>query len=317
MRSLLRRVGTLGRSAARVKRRGSSGVGARKGGLAGARAFSDEAQTKKAADTAKVADAIAMNSWDRWKKRTGVLGQKMGMMQLWDEWGEQFVVTAIKVDSVVMRHEKGRTKRGFKQMQLAGGRKNPKFMTFPILGEFKKADLDPRRKLTKFQVSDDALLPVGFEIDARHFVPGQYVDVQGKTKGKGFAGVMKRWGFAGQAATHGVSKAHRLPGSIGQCQTPGRVFKGKKMAGRMGGKKATAECVKVVRINVDENVIMVKGSVPGANGSFVKIRDSIKRPLKEGDNVPFPTFVQLDGDDKVSEINMPAPEADPFEWMVR
>jgi len=238
---------------------------------------------------------------------------KMGMMQLWDDWGTMHVVTVVKVDCEVLRIRDRLTPTGHAQLVVGGFEKNPRHVSGPLKGEFRKAGTTPKRKITEFQVTPDALLPAGFKIDVRHFFPGQFIDIQGTTKGKGFAGVMKRWGFAGQAATHGVSKTHRLLGSTGACQDPGRVWKGKKMAGNMGRKNQTAECIKIYKIDVKRSLLFLKGSVPGVNGGLLKIRDSLKRPFSPESPPPFPTYVHMEGEETPDELVIPLEEKDPFD----
>lgn len=262
------------------------------------------------------AQGIEVSEWKPESKRTGVIGRKLGMMQLWDDWGTMHVVTVVHIESEVTKVKEDVTPKGFCQLQLGGFEKNPMYTTKPLLGVFEKIGTTPKRKLIEFCVTPDALLPVGYKLSARHFLPGQFVDVKGVTKGKGFAGVMKRWGFAGQAATHGVSKTHRHLGSTGACQDPGRVWKGKKMPGNMGNKNKTAECLKVHKIDVNRNLLFLKGAVPGVNGGFLKVSDSRKKPHAAGSPPPFPTFVPLADDVAPAELEAPLPETDPFDWGV-
>eukprot|EP00468_Gymnochlora_sp_CCMP2014_P013801 CAMPEP_0167755658 /NCGR_PEP_ID=MMETSP0110_2-20121227/8951_1 /TAXON_ID=629695 /ORGANISM="Gymnochlora sp., Strain CCMP2014" /LENGTH=282 /DNA_ID=CAMNT_0007641679 /DNA_START=45 /DNA_END=893 /DNA_ORIENTATION=- len=278
------------------------------------RAFSTNTEDLKIVELGETtADKIDVHEWSPLSQRTGVIGMKLGMMQLWDDWNEVRVVTVVKVDTVVTKIREKLTTKGMAQIQVAGFDRSVSSTSGPILGEFKKMGMSPKRKLTEFQVTPDAILPVGFKIDVRHFFPGQFVDIQGKTKGKGTAGVMKRWGFAGQAATHGVSKTHRHLGSTGQCQGPGKVFKGKKMPGRMGNKKRTAECLQIFKIDVEKSLLFILGAIPGANGGILKIRDARKRPFSPENPPPFPTFVATEGEEIPDDLVMPLSEKDPFD----
>eukprot|EP00466_Bigelowiella_natans_P004523 jgi/Bigna1/58233/fgenesh1_pm.66_\ len=258
-------------------------------------------------------EEVKVHSWSPESRRTGVIGRKLGMMQLWDDWGVMHLVTVVEIDSEVLRIKDRLTPTGHAQMQLGGFEKNPRNTTKPLLGEFTKLGTTPKRKIVEFKVTPDALLPVGLKIDARHFFPGQFVDIQGTTKGKGFQGVMKRWGFGGQAATHGVSKTHRHLGAAGACQDPGKVWKGKKMPGNMGNKTRTAECLQIFKIDVKRSLLYLKGSVPGNNGGFLKIRDALKRPFHEETPPPFPTYVAEEGAEIQGEIELPLSEKDPFD----
>lgn len=199
---------------------------------------------------------------------------------------------------------------GFSALQLGGGWQKRKRLTHHEAAMFEKRGLAYKRYLGEFRVSEDALLPVGTTITARHFVPGQFVDVQGVTRGKGFAGVMKRWGFAGQPASHGVSKAHRSRGSSGGAagsMYATRVWKGTKMAGRMGGKNRTMQGLLVWKVSPKYNLVYIKGSIPGAKGSEVRLRDSIHRKQVWAEPPPFPTFIPSDPSDlEVDEILCPA-----------
>jgi large subunit ribosomal protein L3 len=177
-------------------------------------------------------------------------------------------------------------KNGYTAMQLGCGLAKVKNTTKAERGAFAVANVEPKRKVVEFRVSDDNLVDVGAEFTADHFVEGQFVDVSGTSIGKGFAGAMKRHNFGGLRASHGVSVSHRSHGSIGQCQDPGKVFKGKKMAGQMGGERVTTQNLKVVRTDVERGLIMVEGSVPGAKGGWIMVRDAVKRALPEG--VPMP-----------------------------
>ena len=245
------------------------------------------------------------NTWTPESRRTGALALKVGMVAIFDEWGKRWPCTVLYLDNCKVIQVKTPEKEGISSIQVGIGHKKLKKTTLPLKGHFDKAKVDPRRKLCEFRVTDDALVPVGTEISARHFVPGQYVDIIGTSIGKGFQGVMKRYGFKGQRATHGVSKTHRQMGSTGQSQGPGRVFKNKKMPGRMGGKQVTQQCLIVHQIDPVKNLIYVRGSIPGHKGNYVKIQDTKKnwgkRAFKEAP--PFPTFISSE-DENIDELDM-------------
>eukprot|EP00622_Pseudochattonella_farcimen_P008013 FR744156.1.p1 GENE.FR744156.1~~FR744156.1.p1 ORF type:complete len:269 (+),score=23.19 FR744156.1:38-808(+) len=241
--------------------------------------------------------------------RTGALGIKAGMIAEFDKWGTRHELTVIQLDDCQVVQVKEEASNGYTALQLGVSAAKEKNVTKPLRVHFAKANVPPKRKLGEFRVSPDALLPVGTSIHAAHFVPGQRVDVCGISKGKGFQGVMKRHNFAGQRATHGVSKTHRALGSTGMCQNPGRVWKGKKMAGRMGNDRVTVQNLWVYKINTDNNLIFVKGHVPGQSGAFVRIQDAIKGP-KFPTGPPFPTYTPGD-DSPTGDVYAPAGENDP------
>ena len=213
--------------------------------------------------------------------RSGIIAQKVGMTRIFTDEGEAIPVTVLKVENCQVVAHRTVEKDGYTALQLGAGKAKVKRMTKPERGHFAKAKVEPKRKLAEFRVSEDNMIEIGAELTADHFVPGQYVDVTGTSIGKGFAGAMKRWNFGGLRASHGVSIAHRSHGSTGQCQDPGKVFKGKKMAGHMGARRVTTQNLKVVRTDAERGLIMVKGAVPGAKGSWVFVRDAVKRPLPE------------------------------------
>ena len=208
--------------------------------------------------------------------RTGVIAKKMGMTRLFQDDGRHVPVTVLALDNlqVVARREAERD--GYNAVQLGAGSAKAKNLSKPQRGHFGKAEVEPKAKLVEFRVDEDALLDVGAELTADHFVAGQLVDVQGVTQGKGFAGAMKRWGFKGLRATHGVSVSHRSHGSTGQRQDPGRVFKNKKMAGHMGARNRTQQNLEIVRTDVARGLLFVKGSVPGHKGSWLLVKDAVK-----------------------------------------
>ena len=218
--------------------------------------------------------------------RSGVIAQKMGMTRIFTDDGRHIPVTVLKLDGCQVVARRTEDRHGYNAVQLGAGAAKVKTVSRAQRGHFAVAHVEPKRKLAEFRVSADNLIDVGAEMKADHFVEGQYVDASGTSIGKGFAGAMKRHNFAGLRASHGVSINHRSHGSTGQCQDPGKVFKGKKMAGHMGAVRVTAQNLMVVRTDADRGLIMVKGAVPGARGGWVFLRDAVKRALPEG--VPLP-----------------------------
>jgi large subunit ribosomal protein L3 len=222
--------------------------------------------------------------------RTGLIAQKLGMTRVFAADGAHVPVTVLKVENCQVVAVRTQEKDGYVAVQLGVGKAKVKNVTKPERGHFAKAKVEPKKKLAEFRVSEDALLEVGAELSVEHFVAGQKVDVAGTTIGKGFAGVMKRWNFGGLRATHGVSVSHRSHGSTGQCQDPGKVFKGKKMAGHLGAVRVTTQNIQVVRTDSDRGLIMVKGSVPGSKGGWVTIKDAVKKPLPK--DLPLPAALK-------------------------
>jgi large subunit ribosomal protein L3 len=218
--------------------------------------------------------------------RSGLIAQKLGMTRLFTEEGEHVPVTVLSVAGCQVVGVRTAERDGYTAVQLGLGQPKVKNLTKAVRGHFAKAKVEPKRELVEFRVSADAMLEVGAELSAAHFLAGQFVDVTGITIGKGFAGVMKRWNFGGLRATHGVSVSHRSHGSTGNRQDPGRVFKGKKMAGHLGHERVTTQNIKVVSVDAERGLIMVKGAVPGAEGSYVRLRDAVKRKAPEA--LPFP-----------------------------
>ncbi|MGH7025118.1 MAG: 50S ribosomal protein L3 [Caulobacteraceae bacterium] len=208
--------------------------------------------------------------------RTGVIAKKLGMTRLFDEAGTHIPVTVLSLEGCQVTAQRTLERDGYVALQLGAGAKKAKNTSKAERGHFAKALVEPKRCLAEFRVSDDNLIEVGAEFTADHFAPGQKVDVAGVTVGKGFAGAIKRWNFGGMRATHGVSVSHRAHGSTGQRQDPGKVFKGKKMAGHMGQDNVTTLNLTVFKVDVERGLILIKGAVPGAEGGFVKIRDAVK-----------------------------------------
>lgn len=206
----------------------------------------------------------------------GLIGRKRGMTRVFSEDGVSTPVTVIEVEPNRISQLKTLDSDGYNAVQVTVGERKASRVTKPQAGHFAKAQVAAGRKVAEFRVEDIAELELGSELKVDMFEAGQKIDVSGITKGKGFAGVVKRYGFGGGDATHGNSLSHRAPGSIGQCQTPGRVFKGKRMAGHMGDKKRTLQNLSVVRVDAERNLLLVKGSVPGATGSDVIIRPAVK-----------------------------------------
>lgn len=222
--------------------------------------------------------------------RSGVIAKKLGMTRLFTESGKQVPVTVLQVDNLQVVAQRTVAKDGYTAVQLGAGIAKARRTSSPMRGHFALAGVAPKRQVTEFRVSPENLIDVGSEITADHFIPGQKVDISGTSIGKGFAGAMKRHNFAGLRASHGVSVSHRSHGSTGQCQDPGRVFKGKKMAGQMGNSKVTTQNLEVVRTDVERGLIMVKGAVPGSRGGWVTVRDAVKFRLPEG--VPRPAAIR-------------------------
>src|SRR5438445_1912576 len=210
--------------------------------------------------------------------RTGLIAQKLGMTRVFTDDGNHVAVTVLRVASCQVVAQRTLDKDGYVALQLGVGAAKVKNVTKPQRGHFAKAKVEPKAKLAEFRVSEDALVDVGAEITAAHFVPGQYVDVTGTSIGKGFAGGMKRWNFGGLRATHGVSVSHRSLGSTGQRQDPGKTFKNKKMAGHLGAKRVTTQSLQVVAADVERGLLRIKGAVPGHKGGWIAVRDAVKKP---------------------------------------
>ena len=239
--------------------------------------------------------------------RTGVLAKKLGMARFFDEAGTHVPVTVLSLEGCQVIAQRTQEKDGYVALQLGAGAKKPKNTSKAMRGHFAKGEVEPKAKVVEFRVTEDMLVDVGAEISADHFIPGQKIDVTGTTVGKGFAGAMKRWNFSGLRATHGVSVSHRSHGSTGQRQDPGRTFKGKKMAGHLGQETVTTLNLTVWRVDAERGLILVKGAVPGTEGSFVKIRDAIKIDRPEG--APTPAGLKGAGQPAAPEEEAPAVEA--------
>ena len=218
--------------------------------------------------------------------RTGLIAKKMGMTRVFSDKGRHVPVTVLSISDCQVICHKTLDNDGYSAIQIGAGAPKIKNVSKPMRGHFAKSKVEPKEKIAEFKVSEDALIDVGKIIGVNHFIPGQKVDVIGSSKGKGFAGAMKRHNFAGLRASHGVSISHRAHGSTGQCQDPGKVFKGKKMAGQLGNKRVTTQNVSIVSIDNDEGLILIKGSIPGSKGGFVYIKDAIKSKLPKG--LPYP-----------------------------
>ena len=237
--------------------------------------------------------------------RTGVIAKKVGMTRLFQADGRHVPVTVLQMDDVQVVGRREADRDGYAAVQLGAGKAKAKNVAKPQRAAFGKAEVEPKAKVAEFRVAEDALLDVGATLSADHFVAGQLVDVCGVTQGKGFAGAMKRWGFKGLRATHGVSVSHRSHGSTGNRQDPGRVFKNKKMAGHMGARNRTQQNLEVVRTDPVRGLIFIKGSVPGHKGSWLTIQDAIKLP--RSDAAPYPAgLLEPEKIEQAAEEHAPA-----------
>lgn len=222
--------------------------------------------------------------------RTGVLAQKIGMTRIYDEFGASVPVTVLQLDNLQVVGQRTKEKDGYTAVQLGMGKAKAHRVNKAQRAQFAKINVEAKKKVVEFRVAEDALIPVGQELRADHFVAGQYIDVIATSKGKGFAGAMKRWNFAGLEASHGVSVSHRSHGSTGQRQDPGRTFKNKKMAGHLGVDRVTIENLQVVQIDEARNLILVKGSVPGVDNAIVRVVDAHKRARPAA--APYPAVMK-------------------------
>lgn len=225
--------------------------------------------------------------------RTGLIAKKLGMTRIFTDAGEHVPVTVLQVDECRVVAQRTKDRDGYTAVQLGFGKAKVKNVSKAMRGHYAKAKVEPARRLAEFRVSEDALVDVGAEITAGHFVVGQFVDVAGTTVGRGFAGVMKRHNFGGLEASHGVSVSHRSHGSTGQRQDPGKVFKGKRMAGHMGDVRATQQNLKVMATDAEKGLIFVMGSIPGAEGGYVFVCDAKKRKMPK--DLPFPAGLRGTG----------------------
>ena len=239
--------------------------------------------------------------------RSGVIARKLGMTRVFTDAGRHVPVTVLKMDDVQVVSVRQQERDGYTAVQLGAGAAKAKNVSKAMRGHFAKANVLPKSKLAEFRVSEDAVLEVGATIAPSHFVAGQKVDVVGTTQGKGFAGAMKRHNFGGLRASHGVSISHRSHGSTGQCQEPGKVFKGKKMAGHMGAARNTTQNIEVVAVDDKEGVVLLQGAVPGPRGGWVLISDAIKTKMPEG--LPFPAGLLGDAVEEASAEAAPVDEA--------
>ena len=232
--------------------------------------------------------------------RSGVIAQKVGMTRLFTEAGAHVSVTVLRLANCQVVGHRTKEKNGYVALQLGSGSRKVKNVTKAERGNFAIAKVEPKRKVTEFRVTEDSMIPVGAEITADHFVPGQFVDVTGTSIGKGFAGGMKRWNFGGLRATHGVSVSHRSIGSTGGRQDPGKTFKNKKMPGHMGVERVTTLNIKVVQTDVERGLILLEGAVPGAKGGWITVRDAVKKALPK--DAPKPGKFRLaNGGDEQAE----------------
>src|SRR3569623_557067 len=238
--------------------------------------------------------------------RTGVIAKKMGMTRLFKDDGRHVPVTVLSLEGLQVVSRRENERDGYPAVQLGAGSAKAKNVSKPERGHFAKAEVELKAKLVEFRVAEDALLDVGAEISADHYVAGQIVDIQGVTQGKGFQGGMKRWGFGGLRATHGVSVSHRSLGSTGQRQDPGKVFKNKKMAGQMGDKNRTQQNLEIVGTDVERGLIFVKGSVPGSKGGWLLVKDAVK--VARHADAPYPAGLK-----QAANSNTAAPAEPPAE----
>ncbi|RKF14739.1 50S ribosomal protein L3 [Roseovarius spongiae] len=218
--------------------------------------------------------------------RSGIIAKKVGMTRLFMEDGKQVPVTVLQLDKLQVVAQRTPDTHGYSAVQLGAGTAKAKRTSKAMRGHFAAAKVEPKRKIAEFRVAPEAMIDVGEEITANHYFEGQFVDVCGTSIGKGFAGAMKRHNFKGLEMTHGVSISHRSHGSTGQCQDPGKVFKGKKMAGHMGAARITTQNLQVVKTDAARGLIMVKGAVPGSKGGWVTVKDAVKKPFPESAILP-------------------------------
>jgi large subunit ribosomal protein L3 len=231
--------------------------------------------------------------------RSGVIAQKLGMTRIFTDAGEHVPVTVLRLANCQVVGHRTKDKNGYVALQLGAGSRKAKTITRAERNNFAIAKVEPKRKVVEFRVDEKAMIPVGAEITADHFVVGQFVDVVGTSIGKGFAGGMKRWNFGGLRATHGVSVSHRSIGSTGGRQDPGKTFKNKKMPGHLGVDRVTTLNLKVMQTDVERGLILVEGAVPGAKGGWITVRDAVKKKLPK--EVPQPGKFRVTGDAATGE----------------
>ena len=231
--------------------------------------------------------------------RSGVIAQKVGMTRIFTDAGEHIPVTVLRLGKCQVLAHRTDEKNGYTALQLGSGTRKASRLTKAERQNFAVVKVEPKRKLAEFRVSSENLIEVGAEITADHFIPGQFVDVTGTSQGKGFQGAMKRWNFGGLRATHGVSVSHRSHGSTGQRQDPGKVFKGKKMAGHLGDERITTQNLVVVKTDVERGLLMIRGAVPGSKGGWVMVRDAVKKSLPA--DAPKPGAFRKGGDAEVQK----------------
>ncbi len=236
--------------------------------------------------------------------RTGVIAKKVGMTRLFQEDGRHVPVTVLALEGCQVIGQRDADKDGYTAVMVGAGTAKAKNVNKPQRVAFGNAEIAPKAKVVEFRVADDALVEVGTEISADHFVAGQMVDVSGVTQGKGFAGAMKRWGFGGMRATHGVSISHRAHGSTGNRQDPGRVFKNKKMAGHMGARNRTQQNLEIVRTDAERGLLFVKGSVPGHKGGWLFVKDAVK--VARHGEAPYPVAARSAKNDAPVVADTPA-----------
>ena len=245
--------------------------------------------------------------------RSGIIAKKVGMTRLFMDNGKQIPVTVLHMENLQVVAQRTNEKHGYNAVQLGAGHSKAKNVSKAMRGHFAVAKVEPKRKIAEFRVAPENLIEVGAEITAEHYVAGQFVDVSGTSIGKGFAGAMKRHNFSGLRASHGVSISHRSHGSTGQCQGPGKVFKGKKMAGHMGAARVTTQNLQVVKVDSERGLIMIKGAVPGSKGGWVTVKDAVKKAAMDG--VPYPAALRsaADGSAKLeAKEESPEPVSEPI-----
>ena len=237
--------------------------------------------------------------------RSGIIAKKVGMTRLFMDNGKQIPVTVLHMENLQVVAQRTNDQHGYTAVQLGAGRSKVKNVSKAMRGHFAVAKVEPKRKIAEFRVAPENLIDVGAEITAEHYVEGQFVDVSGTSIGKGFAGAMKRHNFGGLRASHGVSISHRSHGSTGQCQGPGKVFKGKKMAGHMGAARVTTQNLQVVKVDSERGLIMIKGAVPGSKGGWVTVKDAVKKAAVDG--IPFPAALRTNSDKTANQAAKETP----------